>query len=312
MNKFYDIEIDSQVELENGKTLGKFEESKISVNDGNCGSGGWPADLSKPSVGGFGHVEFLETDNIIWNGDDRGRAITTRRDMPNSPQAFVKVADVLDNFDPENIVEIYTTIADEGASFGIEDDSSHGLAIYRDHETDGLDIVYVYDYTKAVDCFSYYGYTFPENGIYFYRDTYGSNPNYTFEIKCNKVCLLSQTFHEIKEQYLPVQEPKKIILEFLEEDGEIECRSGYRPSDIVRALSDNKNVVGFLRRDSQPDSRIDLGPAMLICYNYDDDQYSIGVGFMPCYNGTNKYMVRSQADGTYFVSDVFEGGGAPA
>lgn len=40
MKKFYDIEIDSQVELENGKTLGKLEESKISVNDGNCGSGG--------------------------------------------------------------------------------------------------------------------------------------------------------------------------------------------------------------------------------------------------------------------------------
>ena len=40
MKKFYDIEIDSQVELENGKTLGKLEESKISVNDGNCVSGG--------------------------------------------------------------------------------------------------------------------------------------------------------------------------------------------------------------------------------------------------------------------------------
>ena len=40
MKKFYDIEIDSQVELENGKTLGKLDESKISVNDGNCSSGG--------------------------------------------------------------------------------------------------------------------------------------------------------------------------------------------------------------------------------------------------------------------------------
>lgn len=61
MKKFYDIEIDSQVELENGKTLGKLEESKISVNDGNCGSGGWPAS------GGMmvGHIIYNEDDETF-------------------------------------------------------------------------------------------------------------------------------------------------------------------------------------------------------------------------------------------------------
>ena len=68
MKKFYDIEIDSQVELENGKTLGKLEESKISVNDGNCGSGGWPADLPKPSVGGYG---YTDEDEIVHKIDEK-------------------------------------------------------------------------------------------------------------------------------------------------------------------------------------------------------------------------------------------------
>lgn len=291
---------------------GVIKQTHAQMQSDGDGSSLNPILSNAKSTGGIGWTESGEQTVITWNGDDRGRAITTRRNMPDSSIVYVKVADVLDNFDPENIVEIYTTIDDEGASFGIEDDSSHGLAAYRDYRTDGFDIVYVYDYTKAVDCFDYYcGYTFPENGIYFCRETYGANQNYTFEVKCNKVCLLSQIFHEIKEQYLPVQEPKKIVLEFLEDDGEIYCESGYRPSDVVSALSDNKNVVGFLRRESQPDSRIDLGQAILICYNYGDDQYSLGVGFMPCYNGTNKYMVRSQGDGTYFVSDVFEGGGVP-
>lgn len=65
MKKFYDIEIDSQVELENGKTLGKLEKSKIPVNDGNCGSD--PIIENAKETGGIGWTEQGEQTVVVDN-----------------------------------------------------------------------------------------------------------------------------------------------------------------------------------------------------------------------------------------------------
>lgn len=56
MKKYFDIEIDGQVELENGKTIGELKESNISITnpDEENSGGGWPSDLPKPSAGGYG------------------------------------------------------------------------------------------------------------------------------------------------------------------------------------------------------------------------------------------------------------------
>lgn len=40
MKKFFDMEIDGQVELENGKTIGELKESNISITDPDVSGGG--------------------------------------------------------------------------------------------------------------------------------------------------------------------------------------------------------------------------------------------------------------------------------
>ena len=39
------------------------------------GSGGWPSDLPKPSVGGYGYTESGEQTTITWDGDTDGRVV---------------------------------------------------------------------------------------------------------------------------------------------------------------------------------------------------------------------------------------------
>lgn len=40
MKKFFDVEIDGQVELENGKTIGELKESSVSITDADVSGGG--------------------------------------------------------------------------------------------------------------------------------------------------------------------------------------------------------------------------------------------------------------------------------
>lgn len=57
MKKYFDIEIDGQVELENGKTLGELKESNISITNPDEETSGDPVVKNAKETGGFGWTE---------------------------------------------------------------------------------------------------------------------------------------------------------------------------------------------------------------------------------------------------------------
>lgn len=196
MKKFYDIEIDSQVELENGKTLGKLEESKISVNDGNCGSGGWPADLPKPSVGGYGYTEQGEQTTIEWDGDTTGK-----EHFESEGAVLYNVANVPQDFDKDSVSKITETTGE--TDFAVLDMSEMAGVIAFSYNNSKMLLMVVVDYEKANAIFGDASLT--TNGVFFAvnGDVYTTSLTYG----------TPDTIHKIDEKYLPgTQEKTEVIV----------------------------------------------------------------------------------------------------
>ena len=251
MKKFYDIEIDSQVELENGKILGKLEESKISVNDGNCGSGGWPADLPKPSVGGYGYTEQGDQTVITWDGDTTGKTVVA--------DAYCKVADSY--FNNEDIVGMNITLS-TGQSITVTQEMYDGMIEYGQITEDfaflGDEGEVVCVRKPNIDVFDYH---FDEIGIYFsYADGLGHTSSLTYGTP--------DTVHKIDEKYLPSG-----VVFWLKQDAS-EHDDGY-----IRMYHDKEctRIVEIAEFNALLETR----PLIWLRQPTGSNEAKLGVGYMP-------------------------------
>lgn len=152
------------------------------------GGGGWPADLPKPSVGGYGYTEQGEQTVITWDGDISGLVSVQLNERIN----FYKISDL---------------IVPNSDIVGMSVAWSHGLTvtitqpIYEELVEMGLisDDISAFEEGMAVfarqNGASLFGRTFPETGVYFMKDRENFVSSLTYGTP--------DTIHKIDEKYLP-------------------------------------------------------------------------------------------------------------
>lgn len=73
---------------------------------GGSGGGGWPSELPKPSVGGYGYTESGEQTTITWDGDTDGRVVIA--------SLFYKISELTPTIEEMIGGVIYTKTGDDG------------------------------------------------------------------------------------------------------------------------------------------------------------------------------------------------------
>lgn len=152
------------------------------------GGGGWPADLPKPSVGGYGYTEQGEQTVITWDGDTEGRDVLVLH-SPYGDANFYKVAEKQSEY-PEN-ASVEVTYGDVTASADAELTEYTGAYAYN---AEGQPYVII---ASAGDI-NVGGLTgnAPSDGVYFIHGTSG-------EIITKLTYGTPETVHKIDEKYLP-------------------------------------------------------------------------------------------------------------
>lgn len=152
--------------------------------------GGWPADLPKPSVGGYGYTEQGEQTVITWDGNTEGKTVVAGR--------YCKVAD--NCFNNEDIVGMNVTTS-TGESTAVtqemyDDMLEHGF-LAEDFAFLGDDVLCVRK--PNIDVFSLH---FDETGVYFIkREEYITSLTYR-----------GNTIHKIDEKYLPASGGTMVVV----------------------------------------------------------------------------------------------------
>lgn len=158
-----------------------YDDSEIAFDNGvihPIGGGGWPSDLPKPSVGGYGYTEQGEQTVITWDGDTEGRESLFGEMYLISEESFSKnsaIGAVISfangntlNVSANNIVEYTSNV------FEIRD-NIRTVCIVAEEDTDIDDIIV-------------------QKGVYFAKvgASYVTSIVYT-----------PKTVHKIDEKYLP-------------------------------------------------------------------------------------------------------------
>ena len=193
-------------------------EFKKRAEDDNPG-GGWPADLPKPSVGGYGYTEQGEQTVITWDGDTEGKVVYD--------DTFFKVSDLTPSKDSMSDAKIVFN----GVEYDFNAVDIRGVNGYYD--TNALVSVFLDDSVTP-------------KGIYFA----GGDEN---EFVSSLTYGTPDTIHKIDEKYLPEVDADP-ILENAKSTGGI----GYTDEDEIVHKIDEKYlpsgggamVVDFVLDDS--------------------------------------------------------------
>lgn len=141
------------------------------------GGGGWPSDLPKPSVGGYGYTEQGEQTVITWDGDTEGReAVVGVYYKVSNSAPTIDVALTSFNFAGTEIPisKDYITEINEHAIFVGDGDSDYIIIADSDTSFEDIEI---------------------NKGVYFYNTPNGYVSSLTYGTP--------DTVHKIDEKYLP-------------------------------------------------------------------------------------------------------------
>lgn len=142
------------------------------------GGGGWPADLPKPSVGGYGYTEQGEQTVITWDGDTEGRDVFDN--------AYYKITDDAPQISTNFKKFIFNGVEHEITEENIEAGADHLIFIIVN------DIIYVVIADEDVDL----GGVSVTKGVYFVKAPVGG---YVSSLTYGT----PDTVHKIDERYLP-------------------------------------------------------------------------------------------------------------
>lgn len=163
------------------------------------GGGGWPADLPKPSVGGYGYTEQGEQTVITWDGDTEGKVVYD--------DTFFKVSDLTPSKDSMSDAKIVFN----GVEYDFNAVDIRGVNGYYD--TNGLVSVFLDDSETP-------------KGIYFAggdEDEYVSSLTYG----------TPETVHKIDEKYLP-QSGGAMVVNFTVGEGNITADK--TPAEVLEMM----------------------------------------------------------------------------
>lgn len=155
------------------------------------GGGGWPSDLPKPSVGGYGYTEQGEQTVITWDGDTEGKTV-----VDTGAFILVKVAELPVNFKPNNVSSIIDTNGKQNFTF-YDMDNEYGIVSFSLEDYSAVN--FVSDYVKATEYASEMGLAFTENGVYFQKGGMLGADGYVSSLTYGT----PDTVHKIDEKYLP-------------------------------------------------------------------------------------------------------------
>lgn len=181
-------------------------EFKKRAEDDNPGGGGWPADLPKPSVGGYGYTEQVEQ-TVVDN-----ESVTTVDDGDYIYGQFSTPFDIV-----------------EGAYTVIFNGTEYNLNSAFDEERDAY---YLGEVTETGPDFSRYPFYIANDGgdTYLYTESAGD-----YEVTVKKS---SDTIHKIDEKYLP----SGAIFVTTEENGDSQYIASMSSNEIYEAAMSGNAV----------------------------------------------------------------------
>lgn len=176
--------------------------AKSYTNQHGGSGGGWPSDLPKPSVGGYGYTEQGNQTVITWDGNTEGKHMV----IPMSPgidYEFYKIAELTPTTDEVIGGVIYTKAGDNGTfRTEITADSITTMSehLYRINGYAQNMVIVALEYSEIG------GVTF-ERGMYFNKIGSGDLAKYIKYIDYGT----PDTVHKIDEKYLPEGYPTKSV-----------------------------------------------------------------------------------------------------
>lgn len=178
MNKIFNVEIDGQITLPDGRKLGPFEETTVKVvQPSECPSD--PIVENAKQTGGFGYTEQGDGAVITWDGDTEGRDSFSIDDF----FYYYKVSDLCPSADD---VIGGNVIFDGEVETITEDNIAYGTNAYSLEQ---------YAFVAQSDGAEVDGVTIPSAGIYFAKIRDSFIPSLTYGTP--------DTVHKIDEKYLP-------------------------------------------------------------------------------------------------------------
>lgn len=152
------------------------------------GSGGWPADLPKPSVGGYGYTESSEQTTITWDGDTDGRVVIA--------SLFYKISELTPTIEEMIGGVVYTKSQNDGIFQ--EEITSDSITTLSEHvyevKGSGRSRVLVALENDEIEG------TIIERGMYYSKEGSGVLSAYVTSLTYGT----PDTVHKIDEKYLPV------------------------------------------------------------------------------------------------------------
>lgn len=231
MDKVFNLEIDGQITLPDGSKLGPFYETPINIVQPS--SGGWPSDLPKPSVGGYGYTEQGEQ-VLLFDGD-------LLIDNSSTTPTGAVVSEI--NIDSLEVGETYNIVWN-GVDYTCE---------CMTVEIDGHEIAYLGNLSiTGLSISTDYPFVFVDQQNMYMVATLTAG---TYSIKLSKS---GETIHKIDEKYLPASGGAivhYINTQYDESEDSFVNRLVYNPDDANTEFSEQtkekfldwkhmKNLVG--------------------------------------------------------------------
>lgn len=224
MNKIFNVEIDGQITLPDGRKLGPFEETTVNVVQPSEG-GSDPIVENAKQTGGFGWTESGEETTITWDGDTEGREIVSS--VP--PFQLVKVAEAENHekFQSANVsLNIMGSIID-GIVSNVEETEIE--SIYRALvPIEGDDVAAVFIAENSWE----FGGENHSAGIYFIYDD--------GNIFVTSLIYGGDTVHKIDEKYLPSGGGVMVVT--VESDGDGVLHANKTFAEIKSAIKSGLDV----------------------------------------------------------------------
>lgn len=181
----------------NGKKTKIDPEYAMAALVKKISGGGWPAELPKPSVGGYGYTEQGEQTVITWDGDTEGRTFFTDFGIN-----YYKIEDAPDDFEP-NLVAGISDLSGAISDYVVDDQRDMAGAI-NVGATDGANALIVVNADKYA---SVSGADVTQNGVYFAK---AEISGIAYQIT-SLTYGTPDTVHKIDDKYLSTVEKAKEI-----------------------------------------------------------------------------------------------------